>query len=1172
MDFNFEDFIPIYPSQDDPEIQRIIGTKKEFLDVKGVYNEAAPSAGNLYKHQEAFKRYMAQYDRMLNIHSVGTGKTCALVAVVEFMKNNPNFKRAYVLEKGESTKEEFKKQIVSSCTKDVYISDKLSNVKDETQKRNLLTRTVKKVYNVMSYGDLVKEVKTTGTSPEEIEKNFSGCIFIVDEAHNLIDNPKKASKSEETMETEGESKEELKDKYNILWKLFHNVKRSKVILATATPMINEVNEIAKIMNLILPIDRQMPTEWDYNKVTLQQLEPFFRGRVSYVRGLETGAIEDYQGEPMNVEYKIELADEEQPNEIPFTAAVKNLEGEDVFVPKSPKVKTNIQSFKSQNVIYPLVMSDFQKKSYLETFNSKKSFRQDERNASCLVFPDGSYGGDFDSERKLLTQAGKYIEKVSKNEYKITNEFKKALKVPGALKEYSVKYDFIINNEIEAARLRKKGEIVGNAFCYHQIKTGSGTIVLSKLLEEFGGFEKYNEASSVFSTDKLGNKVIRKDFEKKLRYGIITASNEPSELNSLLELFNSEENFNGDYCQIILGTESSRDGINIYNALRGYLAVAGWHPSGTLQALARIMRTTSHNVILNKMRQKLENEGKDSSKAIADVKIYKLASVVDMKDFDKNRKVTESDTYKSNSVDLDLYMLSDIKDLSIRRMMKFLKQCAVDCSINHSRNIRPGDVNGSAKCDYGKCDYVCYTSGLTENIPEKDIDYSTYDILYIDDIVKQCQCEIRNIISKKSSISIKDLYTYKDLSLYKKRYINMAIDYLIKEKIRVKNRFGFPAFINTDGNIIFTQNELPTYKDLNTSNNISSINIYKDMLFTYSKPKFNDLISIISNKEDIFSEILKMKITDKNFETFSKLYDKLSDDDKIKYLEDSLIIKINSSEKTKLYKENSDLDLSLAEFIIEKYKNFIFVKNEPTNDILNIKSYLETSSDKRGRSRKNKKCPMFNITLQGENKDSEIVYLHTMAGIKIDVTSFRVNTQYLNPSENIRILKLSEKEGWRNVHDFECQAYKNVILKSNQKSLESFSKFNYFGTIAQDKKFRIIETKTLNFDTLDMRSSSKGTVCSSYKQKFDLIDILRESDYIPDIIRDLYLPYETREELEEYLLDTEGINKTKKDLEIYTDEDLVFFAKWFSAKKIASKNDICSYIQELFEKEGRIKYI
>jgi hypothetical protein len=180
---------------------------------------------------------------------------------------------------------------------------------------------------------------------------------------------------------------------------------------------------------------------------------------------------------------------------------------------------------------------------------------------------------------------------------------------------------------------------------------------------------------------------------------------------------------------------------------------------------------------------------------------------------------------------------------------------------------------------------------------------------------------------------------------------------------------------------------------------------------------------------------------------------------------------------------------------------------------------------------------------------------------------------MNPSEDIRIFKPSENEGWRNIYDYECQAYKNVILKENQNILKEFKeKFNYFGTIAQDKKFRIISSSELNLDTNDQRSISKGTECNSFKEKFDLIEILRESNYMPDIIRDLDLPFETRKELEEYLLETEKVSRTKEELSIYTNEDLLFFSKWFFAKKLANKREICGYIKELFEKENRIYYV
>ena len=73
------------------------------------------------------------------------------------------------------------------------------------------------------------------------------------------------------------------------------VKPRKVILSSATPMINSPNELPGRLNLILPEDNQMP-EMDFKTVSLQTVEPYFRGLISYVRSLETGAVPVYQGE------------------------------------------------------------------------------------------------------------------------------------------------------------------------------------------------------------------------------------------------------------------------------------------------------------------------------------------------------------------------------------------------------------------------------------------------------------------------------------------------------------------------------------------------------------------------------------------------------------------------------------------------------------------------------------------------------------------------------------------------------------------------------------------------------------------------------------------------------------------------------------------------------------
>lgn len=1126
MNYNFEDFIVVYPKQDDPNIQRKIGTKKEFLEDAAVAYEAPPSKGGLYKHQRAFLRYMRQMDRMLNIQSVGTGKTCALVALSEYYKKNPGqIRHVYILEKGSTTVQEFKNQIAYNCTTGDYLTSKVTNPNlDERVRKNALTREIHKWYSIMSYGAFIKQIRQNGFSEEMIEENYSGCIFFVDEAHNLNEDRsirENFRDNKEPADVEDESKITKKD-YEVLWDFFHKVKRSKIILATATPMLNDVSELAKLMNLILPSEIQMPLKWDYDRVTLSQMEPFFRGRISYVRALETGAIVRPQGDFMNAEYKLTFADDDQ--KVPFVSAT-----EENDKPEQPNVDTVTITFESQDKIYSLPMSKFQSKSYIKTLSDdKEAFDTQKRQASCLVFPDGTVGGDFKEKKS----DNKFIEKTGRNSYSLTKEFTKHLRkdVLEDLATFSCKYYFIIKNELEAAGRRARGEIVGNAFSHSDIVTGGGAIALGLLLEYYG-FEKYNRSGSVFTFNKDNKKVMMENFNKKLRYGILSSDMSDAERTSLLEMFNSDDNFNGEYCQIIISSPASRDGINVANVLRGYLNMAGWHNSGTLQALARFVRATSHATILSKM-----NTNK------VDVKVYKLASIPNQSDIE--------------AVDIKLYKLSEKKDIKIRRMMRFMKQCAFDCTLHHNRNIRSTDIDGSAECDYGNCAYTCYPSEMNAFMDEEETDFSTYDILYADSIIEECKNDIVSMFNERNIINIKALYSDPLMSLYKPKFINRAINLIIKERITIKNRFGFTVFINTDGNNIFTQMELPTYNNINDSS-LANLTMYKDIMFGTQKNTLDRLILELSdNDEKIIKELATLdNPNDNDYETFSTLYDKLSFEFRMASLEESLL----NTEPNKLITA-----------IHKKFANYFFVKKEPYTDIQKIKNYLETSTERRGRTRKENQCPKVNIEMQGQNEDGELVIIHDYQANKTDTTAFSVNSNFLNSGDEIRIFKFSEGE-WRDVYPYECQAYKNLINKERQQIIRDFKeKYEHIGTLLSDKKFRIINTKDLNLDSTDKRIGTKGLVCNSYEDKIDVIEILLKSNYMPEEVEETHIPKElsfSRQSLENYLIYTEQAVKDIRKLDKFNVEELKFIVKYFLSKK--SKQNICKYVQDLFEREKRI---
>lgn len=1166
----FEDFIPTYPEDSDPDIQHLITTKNEFLEVSGKVSEPRPQRGNYYRHQKALFRYMLYHDRMLNIQETGTGKSCSLVAIAEYFKkfqHEKEIKRVIVLEKGPSTVDEFKRQIACSCTPEQndYITERVTDITlRERDRKSNLTRALNKWYSIKTYGNFVSEIMKSRMTDEQLAEAYSGCIFFIDEAHNLSeDRAVKERKKENAEENDEDEKqeEEKKTQYQVLWKLFHLIKRSKIILGTATPMINDVNEIAPLMNLLLPADQQMPTNWNYENVTLDQLEPFFRGKISYVRGLDTGAQVIYEGSKMKKSYTIQIPKEEQ--KIKFLSMQRDKEGNIISVPAQPKLEMESKTFESQAVLKKVKMSKFQEEGYKiaaqedkkDEVKEAQAFYRRERNAACFVFPNKKYIGDFTkaSGNNDFIKIEKLPDgKRKPDSYILDKDFQKKIKNIDELKEMSAKYSFVVENEL-------KPENSGNVFCFTDLVTGSGGILFGKILEEYG-FKKYKEYTSVFQikdTKKATicsgdseTKRLKLGFKPEMRYGILTKEMSDGQRASLLELFNSYENRNGEYCKILIGTPVARDGINVFNVRRGYLLSPSWHPSGMHQALSRFIRSTSHEMLIQDERQKLLSEGKDPSTASVSVKIYKLAAVR-----------SEEDT---ESVDLKLYQITEQKDIHIRRMMRFLKQCAFDCPIHYERNIRKGDIDGTAICDYTTCKYTCARSGDTNKINPKDIDFSSYDILYSGEIIEQCKNEIKTIMKLRTSVAIGCLYSILGTT-YKRRFIDAAVESIVSDRLTITDRFGYPCFLNTNGFLLYTQSELPLSSQ---SIDMSDLSYYKDTLVGNIRTKFDLIISesYKSEQEDIIERILDLPNPQKDdYEEFSDLINDLTETAKKEFIEKYI--------RTILIK---GADKKIAFALYSLFSNYIILTFEPKEDIISVKRYLETAKFKPGRNRKETDKPVVDIKYKGPPPGNIIyndgsipkqVIIHTY-GESSDVNQIYSSfTNFKNAEQDIYILVQDENK-WRKPDEFEYPAYKNIVKNHAMNILKKYQNSDEFGLILNDNKFRIIKTRNLFEETIDTRIKEKGKECKSY-DKIELFDILLRYNYSNEEIESIQIPskLKTRAKMIDYLIDEKKLTKKEEDLEKYNNEQLNFIYR-LSESQI-NKENICNIIFNIFRDKNLI---
>lgn len=722
-EIQLSDLLESYPPVTTPGFQTIITSKQEFAELTSSPIEKLPSGqGHFFKHQKFTHRFLREYDDLIILSQTGTGKSCEVLGFTEYVwrerekaKLDPtkadekvaHLKRVVVLVKGPTQKNEFRNQLICKCSDGHYLSNIVKrSTKEAVQKTNLTLEIKKAGYIVSTYTSFARRIRQQygkESNPDgdaRLAEDYADTIFWIDEAHNLLIDPGVRATHREKQQT-----------YHTLWRILHLSRRSKRIISTATPMINGVNEIGALLNLILPINGflpqgydyinappndvrvlfpnlpknfirdgkiipntspeqiaqyfngQFPHNYDFNTATLLDLEPFFRGRVSYIRASDTGAVVT-----------------------------------DVGIPQEGVYGINGVKFRTQLILYPTTMLEHQNNGYnlaKRIAGGRDELFGAERQAANFVFPDGYWANGITAEERearrearrareavrnavenaeeieteelpedgfLPVTTGKVIEEpitieeedgeidiaedvtaeatgyekrafrryvTSRREpnrgviYSPTPEFAPWLQDIGYIRHLSCKYA-----EICRLVLTKKG----NAFIYGEYVAGSGAIVLSLCLEGLG-FVRYNESTSMFlgtggevlkpycggNQRTTTNRRVRPDIQPGvLRYALLTRDTAESDarFNSMMEAMNSPENMNGDYIKVLISSRVGRDGINVSNITQIHLVGSEWNQSSIYQALSRGIRATSHDDLINEQKERIIAENGNIDDAIA----------------------------------------------------------------------------------------------------------------------------------------------------------------------------------------------------------------------------------------------------------------------------------------------------------------------------------------------------------------------------------------------------------------------------------------------------------------------------------------------------------------------------------------------------------------------------
>jgi hypothetical protein len=756
MDINdITDFLPKYPNitpyeqevfnpYSDNKFYENIYKKKEFYDQRLESEEDFPSeVGQLMKHQNIIARFFASYtpyDSLLLVHSMGTGKSCSAIGAIEAIrKQDAGFKRAYFFAKGNSLIDNFKQEIAFKCTNGRYIPADYQDLTKQ-QKVTRLNKSLNTFYSFDTFDKFAKKI--SNMTPDMIAKQYSNIIIVIDEVHNL-----RLKKDNQKL-----------NMYKEFWKFLHAVKGCKILLMSGTPIKDDVREIASIMNLILPINAQLPTDTEFltNYFDRQSSDPppvTHRQNADdswYIYNVKSNRIDDLKRALKGrVSYLSTM-----PSKVP-----KVMQG------------TTLGGLKHFNVVENK-MSKFQttyySQAYQEDIGKDKSGIYDQsRQASLFVFPDGSWGSKgfkkyIKSQKKGVFTGDDGVKKQLSN-FSMHPDLKDALNASTTegklekLKKFSTIYHASIINILQS---QKEGK---NVFIFNRFVEGSGLILFGLILESFG----FSKASATIP-----------EFDQEPRYVILTDKTISSgQIKNVINRFNKPDNVQGKIINVIMGSSILREGFSFQNIQIIDIQNPWFNYSEIDQAIARGYRLGSHRQLIG----------------------LNINPIVDV-----YQRVAVPDPIVMNppvSIDLYMYELSERKDISIKNVERLIKEAAFDCALNFARN-RIDAEDGSRDCEYMECDYECdgIDMSMVNNLNPDELDYSTFQLYYSTPNINIIINIIINLFKTIFITSLDSLYL--QLNEFSKFDIISALYTMINQNTPIYNKYGLISYIKEYNNAIF----------------------------------------------------------------------------------------------------------------------------------------------------------------------------------------------------------------------------------------------------------------------------------------------------------------------------------------------------------------------------------
>ena len=862
-----KDFMTTYPDYG-PDFEGEIFRLKEFNKEK-LPPDAINPDGGLYKHQKVLARFLSEstpYNSLLVIHQVGTGKTCAAFAIAE--ANQRIMKKTIFLSPSQDLNKQQRKELIEKC-----FPDKYRDLADRLRAGGRVGSSQLPYYRFTTPQTLGNTISRM--SEKAIREKYSNTLFIIDEVHKIkpyenvkdkkIQLAKKKKELVEMMQDKDSKrsdidklKEEVKSlqkqtvqAYIQLQKVFRIAENIKILLLTATPMIDKASEIVGILNLILPGNQQLKkTDWQ----STDKLKKAIKGRVSFLKSPEIATPKEFVGEC--------YIDDKEEKDIPsgISTALDRVNIDLVScVMSEVQTKTYLQSW-CEAIFKPEDLKTWKEQTptLCHTINPpkrQKSLAYGAEQASLLIL--GANGTVPDMQSKTI-----YGSKIKRPDLvKFINSIKRgrnSLEIAKALYPFAPKYSLTIQKLLEAYATGKK------TFIYMRSVSGGGANALKYILENIGYKDVTFRKRQVLAQGKIKTKKValkKLPTSERKRFVFLTGDTNVDKA-SVIDIFNSPENAEGKYIQLLIGTDTITQGFSIKDVQEMHVHDPPWNYPTLEQAMGRIIRRGSH-VIINKILQDRDEE--------LIVKIYLYNALPELtkgvgKTFMKEQKALDNDSDALsywNSIDLKKYTKMTSKDFEIKSVEKILKENAFDCGLFYQRNVRKHAKDGSRECEYADCNYTCDGISMDEIMGRVPVDLmdTNYDLLYSEEELE----ELRTVLIEEYLPENHVLTLLEIFNLFNQNHslpiILKALNYIIQRPGIIKDRFGMPLFLKERNNVYYV-----TYE---------SDSAFKDELILpiLTQPNDSGYVHRVSNSLtkrilcDIQAEIMRLQpsIDDKNIE-------------------------------------------------------------------------------------------------------------------------------------------------------------------------------------------------------------------------------------------------------------------------------------------------------------------